>query len=321
MPRADPAPGWPRLDGRTVLVTGATAGIGYFAAEGLARLGASVVIAARSPERAAAAVASIGAQVPGAVVRHIPLDLSSLASAHDAAAHLARLPHLDAVVANAAVVGLPDYLRPRPDRGPRPRTTRDGIELFWGTNHLGHFALIAGLMPLLLASGARVVHVGSISYTVPRQPADSVPSPDEPQSDLHKYARSKLAAMAFGFELARRFTAAGAEARSVVVHPGTAMDVLSPARDGVAVNQPASSPALRPFLPLIGQGKEAAAEPLVAAVASPDVGNGEYWGPGGAFGLRGRPARLTPRPTVLDRGAGSRLVAASEELSGVRLGI
>lgn len=313
--------GFPRLDGRTVLVTGATAGIGYFAAEGLALLGAQVIIAARNPARAAAAVASIAAHVPGAVVRHEPLDLASLGSVHDAAARLSRLPRLDAVVANAAVVGMPSHLKPRGERGPSPLTTADGFELFWGTNHLGHFALIAQLLPLLLDSGGRVVHVGSLSYTAPKQPADSLPDPSEPQSDLHKYARSKLAAMAFGFELARRLGDAGAAASSVVVHPGTAMDALSPARAGVGVNQPASSPALRPLLPLIGQGKHAGAEQLVAGVASPQVANGQYWGPGGAFHLRGRPTRLAPRPVVLDRDVAARLVARSEELSGVRLGV
>lgn len=310
-------PALPRLDGATVAVTGATAGIGYFTAEQLARLGASVVISARSPQRGAAAEASIRAQVPGAVVRTVPLDLSSLAATHDAAALLAGLPRLDAVVANAGAVGLPDHVKPRAERGPRTRTTPDGLELFWGTNFLGTYALVAGLLPRLMESGGRLVTVGSISYAAAKAPADTVPDPAEPRSDLSKYAQSKLAVMSLGFELARRLEGTGAS--SVVVHPGTAMDALAPVRVGVAVNQPDPFPALRPLLRLIGQGKDRAASALVAGVASPDVANGDYWGPSGPFQLSGPPAKHTPRPSVLDPDAAARLVAEAERLSGVRL--
>ncbi|MBL0704203.1 SDR family NAD(P)-dependent oxidoreductase [Sinomonas sp. JC656] len=270
-----------------------------------------------SPQRGAAADASIRAQVPGAVVRTVALDLASLASAHDAAALLASLPRLDAVVANAGAVGLPDHVKPRADRGPRPRTTDDGFELFWGTNALGTYALVAGALTRLVECGGRLVTVGSISHAVARAPADAVPDPAEPLSDLAKYAQSKLAVMSLGFELARRLK--GTAASSVVVHPGTAMDALAPARDGVAVNQPEAFPGLRPLLRLIGQGKDRAAAVLVAGAAGPAVANGDYWGPSGPFQLSGRPTRHTPRPSALDPAAAAGLVAALERLSGVPL--
>lgn len=314
-------PLWERLDGRTVVVTGATAGVGYFAAEEFARLGASVIITACSPGRGAAAEASLRARVPGAVVRTVPLDLASLASTHDAAAHLAQLPRLDAVVANAGAVGLPDHVKPRGERGPSPRTTSDGFELFWGTNFLGTYALLAGVLPRLVEGGGRLVTVGSLSYTAVQRPADAVPDPTEPRSDLAKYAQSKLAVMCLGFELARRL--GGTSASSVVVHPGTAMDALSPALSGVSANQPdvltGALAGLRPLLHLFGHGKDRAARTLVTAVAGGEVANGEYWGPSGAFQLRGRPTRHTPRPSAVDPSAAARLVARAEEHTGARL--
>ena len=306
-----------RLDGRVIVVTGGSTGLGYFTSEHLARLGASVVIAARDPVRAEQAVRSIEHHVPGAQVRHVPLDLARLDSVHAAGEHLARLPRLDALVANAAVVALPDWSKPKAERGHRRLTTADGLELHWGTNHLGHFALVAHLLPALISTSGRVVHVGSVIHSRVRQPADSLPQPDDEQSDLTKYARSKLAVMTFGFELARRLEAQGG-ASSVVAHPGTAVDALSPAR-AIAVNQPPVSPVTRVLVRSFAHGKHHGAAPLVTAAASPEARNGDYWGPSGWQQLRGRPTRLTPHPSALDPAVAARLVALSEELSGVRL--
>lgn len=308
------------MDGRTVVVTGGSSGVGYFTAERLAGLGARVVIAARNPDRTDRACRSIAAEVSGADVRSQPLDLSSLDSVRAAASRLTTLGRIDALVANGAVVALPEHAKPRGQRGHRPQVTRDGIELHWGTNHLGHFALMASLMPVLLDSEARIVHVGSLSHTYPREPAGSLPRPDDPQSDLVKYARSKLAVMSLGFELARRLTANGCSASSVVAHPGTAVDVLSPSRDA-ATNQPEVRPALRPILRVLLHGKHSGAESVVAAVTSPSVCNGDYWGPGGWRQLRGAPTRHHPHANALDPMEAGRLVALSEQLTGMRLGV
>ncbi|HET7799132.1 MAG TPA: SDR family NAD(P)-dependent oxidoreductase [Humibacillus xanthopallidus] len=315
-------PDQPRLDGHVVVVTGGSTGLGYFTSEHLARLGAAVVIAARDADRAENARRSIELHVPGAQVRHVPLDLAHLDSVHAAGERLAALPRIDALVANAAVVALPDWSKPRAERGHRPLTTADGLELHWGTNHLGHFALIAHLLPSLIGSGGRVVHVGSVIHSRVRQPADSVPRPDEAQSDLAKYARSKLAVMTFGFELARRLEAqrsgSAPRAVSVVAHPGTAVDTLSPPR-AIAVNQPAVNPVTRALVRSFAHGKHRGAMPLVTAAASPVARNGDYWGPSGWQQLRGRPARLSPHAAALDAEVAGRLITRSEELAGIRL--
>ena len=111
------------MDGRTVVVTGGSSGVGYFTAERLAGLGARVVIAARDLDRTDRACRSIEAQVPGADVRAELLDLSSLASVREAASRLADVGRIDALVANGALVALPDHAKPREQRGHRQQVT------------------------------------------------------------------------------------------------------------------------------------------------------------------------------------------------------
>lgn len=308
----------PRLDGRTVVVTGGASGIGYFVAERLAGLGARVILAVRNPDRAAAAIRSIGAIVPGADLGVQQLDLADLASVRTAVERLTHAGRIDAVVANAGVIGYPAGTAAKLPA--LPSATKDGHELHWGTNHLGHFALVAGLLPALLESGGRVVHVGSLSHRTVRTAADVVPAPGEEGSALQLYARSKLAAMAFGFTLARRLAAAGASASSVVVHPGVAVDLLDPVRTGIVRNQPQTrTPGLRTAAALLVQGKDGGARSAVAAVASPAVGNGDYWGPSRPGQLAGSPGPLRMPSSLVDAAAGERLVAVSAELSGSAL--
>lgn len=133
----------PRAEGKTFLVTGGNAGIGYFVAEQLAGTGADIVLGSRDPAKAEAAMASIRSRVSGAHVRHLRLDLADLSSLRTAA-DMVELDHLDAVVHNAGAA------LDEPGR----RETRDGNELMFGTNHLGHFALTRWLAPQLSAAPA-----------------------------------------------------------------------------------------------------------------------------------------------------------------------
>src|SRR5262245_25357662 len=156
----------PRADGKTFLVTGGNAGIGYFVAEQLAATGATVVLGSRDPGRADAAVASIRSRVPGARVRHIRLDLADLPSL-EAAAEALGSDRLDAVVHNAGV---------KFDQ-PVRRETGDGHEAMFGVNHLGHFALTHWLAPLLAAAPeGRVIITGSFAATSERLDLDDLES-------------------------------------------------------------------------------------------------------------------------------------------------
>jgi NAD(P)-dependent dehydrogenase (short-subunit alcohol dehydrogenase family) len=200
----------PDLSGRIAVVTGANGGLGLEVARELARKGAHVVMASRDQTKADDARTSILAEVPGASLEPVALDLASLASVIFAAARTVAVhPRIDILVNNAGVMATLEL------------RTEDGFEMQLGVNHLGHFALTALLLPALLESGhGRVVSVTSTGRHSGR-PID----PDNPHLEgrydpWRAYGQSKLANVHFALELERRFRAAGAPARSIVVHPG-----------------------------------------------------------------------------------------------------
>lgn len=294
----------PRADGKTFLVTGGNAGIGYFVAEQLAGTGATVVLGSRDAGRADAAVASIRSRVPDARVRHIRLDLADLSSLEASAGSL-RLERLDAVVHNAGV---------KYDQ-PTRRETGDGHEAMFGINHLGHFALTHWLAPLLAAAPeGRVVTTGSFAATSERLDLDDLESTRDYRPD-RTYGRSKLAQMLFGFELDRRLRAAGSTVRSVVTHPGGALDSLTPSRPPIHVRGTGERLRGLPAGVLV-QGKDAAAWTAVRAVLDPAITGGQLWTPR-LFGLRGTPRRQPVRGPLADTEAAARLWSASRGLTGV----
>ena len=303
------------LHGRTAVVTGGAAGIGYFLSERLAALGAHVILAGRNPDRAKAAQRAIQSRLPDATVTFQPLDLADLSSVRAAGQTLLDLPSLDVLVANAGMIGYPKHVKPAGERGVRQQTTLDGHELFWGTNFLGHYALIAMLLPLLLTSGGRCVLVGSLGDRLAPLSADGVPSPDLPASDLAKYGQSKLAISTLMQELARRAT--GQHFTVLGTHPGTAVDFLSPTREGVAVNQPTTAGPLQAPVRLFTHGKHEGALPLLTAAACPEAGTGDYWGP--RWLTRGRPIRTRPNPATRDPDTARHLINAAATLTGVQL--
>ncbi|MFH8217900.1 SDR family NAD(P)-dependent oxidoreductase [Streptomyces sp. NPDC018057] len=306
---SDAAPPWdvtrpPRADGRLFLVTGGNAGIGYFVVEQLASSGAEVVLGSRDPARAQAAMASVRGRVPGARVRAVRMDLADPPSLPAAVAEL-RTDRLDAVVLNAGIAL---------DHPPR-RESAAGHELMFATNHLGHFALTAHLMPLLAAApAARVVTMGSFAARSERLDLA------DPQSlrdyrPKRTYGRSKLAQMSFALELDRRLRAAGSPVSSLVAHPGGALDSLTPSRPLVHTR---STGARLLGLPAgaVLQGKDAGAWPAVRAVLDPAARGGDVWGPR-VLGLRGRPRREPVWPHLADRAEAARLWDLSHALTGI----
>lgn len=187
--------------------------------------------------------------------------------------------------------------------------------MHFGTNHLGHFALTHWLLPLLEAApSARVVTVGSFAAKSERLDLDDLQSRAGYRAK-RTYGRSKLAQMYFGLELDRRLRAAGSTVSSVVVHPGGALDSLTPSRPPVHVRK--AGTALRgAAAALVLQGKHAGARPAVRAVLDPQIAGGELWGPR-VFGLRGRPHRERLWAQLEDAETARRLWEASTELTGV----
>ena len=145
----------PDQSGRVAIVTGANTGIGLETARGLARAGASVVLACRDAEKAGAALANIRSSVERAELCTLPLDLADLDSVEEFVRRFeSRFDRLDGLINNAGVM-MP----------PARTLTRQGFELQFGVNHLGHFALTGRLLPRLLETrGARVVNVSSQAH-------------------------------------------------------------------------------------------------------------------------------------------------------------
>jgi len=280
----------PDLTGRTAVVTGANSGIGLPTAAGLARRGARVILASRDPRAGAAAVRHVRTLVPAARVETLRLDLADLAAVRafsDAVTD--RFDGLDVLVNNAGVAMT------------RRRLTKDGFELQFGTNHLGHFALTGLLLPLLLARpGARVVTVASDAHTAGRIDfADLALAHGYRRSGA--YARSKLANLLFALELQRRADAAGVDLLSAATHPGftaTRIGRLGPLTGVVAA-----------ILRLVAAPPERGAMPSLYAATAPGVRSGDYFGPG--------PERLRPAERALDEETARRLWEASRELTGV----
>lgn len=294
----------PCAAGMNVLVTGGNAGIGYFVAEQLASAGARVVLGCRDAGKAAAAATAVRAQTPGASVSHMPLDLADLLSLKSSVDTL-ELDRLDVVVLNAGVAL---------DSPPR-RESVDGYELMFATNHLGHFALLHWLAPLLTAApAARIVTTGSFAARSERLDLDDLQS-IESYDPKRTYGRSKLAQMSFGFELDRRLRAAGSRQLSVVVHPGGALDSLTPARPGVHTRSRTQQLLGLPA-GLLLHGKDAGALPAVRAALDPDVSGGQLWGPR-QFGLRGAPHVEQPHGHMTDPETAALLWTKSVELAGV----
>ena len=204
----------PRCDSKVAIVTGATGGLGYETALGLARRGAVTVLAARNPDKGASAVARIQRDLPGARVRFEMLDLASLASVarFAAAVHAAHNGVIDILVNNAGVMGLP-----------RRQLTQDGFEQQIGVNYLGHFALTAGLKDALCAApgGGRVVNVASLAHRRAELDLDDLQS-ERSYNPMRAYARSKLAMLVLAIELHRRAERNGWNLVSVAAHPGWA---------------------------------------------------------------------------------------------------
>jgi len=294
-----PTPQTRDLAGRTFLVTGANAGIGYWCAELLAARGARVVLGCRSVDRATVAERSIRTHVEGADVGILSLDLGALTGIAAAAASVDEPLH--GVICNAGVKAA--------DRGER---TADGHDLMIGTNALGHFALLARLAPAL-APDARVIAVGSIAHRFARISPDTLDAPWT-GSSLRQYGRSKAALMALAFELDRRWR--GTARSALCAHPGYAVDPLTPERDGLAPVRP-STRRLASLTRGVVQGKDAGAAPIVHAAASPDATGGDYWGPGGLLEFRGAPRRVRASDEVRSREVGAALWTAAEELTGV----
>ncbi len=300
---------WTTLDipdqsGRTVVVTGASSGIGEEAARALAAKGARVVLAVRDARKGEATRTRIAGARPGASVEVSLVDMADLASIRAFAARsLEALPQIDVLLNNAGL-----------GMQPARAVTVDGFERQFGTNHLGHFALTGLLMPALLRSPApRVVAISSIAHRSGTLAFDDLQG-ERGYRGGRAYNQSKLANLLFALELDRRARAAHSKLVSVAAHPGIASTGFLQATGMPGAVAALGNAAVRVF----GQDAMAGAWPGLYAATMPDVVGGQYWGPDGFMEVRGRPAPAKIAARAADRGTAERLWRVSEELTGVR---
>jgi NAD(P)-dependent dehydrogenase (short-subunit alcohol dehydrogenase family) len=284
--------------GRTIIVTGANAGIGFETAKVLAAKSATVFLACRNPANAAQAVERIKALNRDARVEARVLDLASLASIRSFAAEFAAAnERLDVLINNAGVM--------TPPLG----RTADGFETQFGTNFIGHFLLTMLLLPCLNRTPkSRVVTLSSVSHWVGEIDFNNL-NAEKGYSKFGAYAQSKLANLIFVYELQRRLDESGAATISTGAHPGVTASELSRHNVILGVVQRA-----------IAQPTIQGAMPSLRAAMDPTARGGDYYGPGGVLTLTlfGGARKQTSSSRSRDKDIAARLWSEAEGLCGQR---
>jgi NAD(P)-dependent dehydrogenase (short-subunit alcohol dehydrogenase family) len=310
MPRAQPDITVPDLPGKRAVVTGASDGIGLGLAGRLAAAGAEVLMPVRNPRKGEAAIAKIREQIPDANVSLRELDLSSLASVAALGETLRDEDRPIHILINNAGVMTP------PDR----QTTADGFELQFGTNHLGHFALVGHLMPLLRAGRARVTSQISVAANRNAINWDDL-NWERSYHGMRAYSQSKIAFGLFGLELDRRSQAGGWGITSNLSHPGVAPTSLLAARPEVGRDEDTREVRLIRALSargiLVGT-VQTAQLPALYAATSPDAKRGGFYGPSGLGHMGGPPGEQNLYRRLRSTEDAQRIWQVSEELVSVR---
>ena len=276
------------MAGRTVIVTGASSGIGVATTRQFARAGARVILAVRNVAKGTAIAQGVAGQTE---VRHLELtDLASIRAFADA-----WTGDIDILVNNAGIMWVPEG------------RTADGFELQIGTNHLGHFALTNRLLSHVTS---RVVTVSSYLHRGGHLDVDDINWGRRRYNPTRAYADSKQANLLFTLELQRRLAAQGSSVRAVSVHPGIARTALAARAGGLRgiMAEMGSS--------VLAQDAEQGALPTLYA-ATVDIPGNTFVGPDGLGHWRGYPVVLKPSKSSQDPELAARLWARSAELTGV----
>lgn len=303
----------PDLSGKLAVVTGANSGLGFGLTRRLSAAGADVVMAIRNRAKGEAAIDEIRTTVPGAKLTIKSLDLSSLESVAALGEQLNTEGRpLDILINNAGVMTPPERA-----------STADGFELQFGSNHLGHFALTARLLPLLRAAkGARVVSLSSLAARQSGKIHFEDPQFEKSYSAMSAYGQSKLAVLMFALELDRRSRAAGWGIVSNAAHPGltkTNLQIAGPShgREKPALMERLYKASWR-FTPFLWQEIDEGVLPALYAAAAPQAEGGAFYGPRGPFEAAGGGVALAKVPErARNEDDCRRLWELSAQLTGV----
>ncbi|MBZ5201694.1 SDR family oxidoreductase [Planomicrobium chinense] len=289
-----------RLTEKTAIVTGANSGLGLETAKVFAAQGVQITLAVRDMDKGQTALEDIKKEAPGASIEVMKLDLSDLGSVRDFAEQVkGKMGSLDLLINNAGVM-VPPFTK-----------TKDGIELQFASNHLGHFALTGRLLPLLLkAPASRIVTLSSLAHRGAAIDFDNLDG-SKGYKGMKFYGQSKLANLMFAQELDKRLKQHGLSTISIACHPGISATNLF---------KFGKREAPRIFKGLMNRYFQPAAMgalPTIYAATEPGLKGGEYIGPDGKGQRRGYPAIETPHPAAHNEEVSKRLWEVSEKLTGV----
>jgi NAD(P)-dependent dehydrogenase (short-subunit alcohol dehydrogenase family) len=289
----------PNQSGKTVIVTGANAGIGFETALALYQAGAHVILACRNLSNAQQALTKIEEQKGAGSLETGLLDLSSLASVKQFAdTFIQSHQQLNLLINNAGVMI------------PPASKTADGFELQFGVNFIGHFALTGYLYPLLNATaGSRIVTLSSLAYLHGSIDFDNLRS-ENSYDPMREYCQSKLADTILAIELHRRITAGNGKVLSIAAQPGANKTELS---------RHMTDEAFATAVERVGELMEPwqGALPSLYAAVETDVAGGELYGPDQDGGYRGYPAKAVITPNALDIDVAQKLWSFAEQVTGV----
>jgi NAD(P)-dependent dehydrogenase (short-subunit alcohol dehydrogenase family) len=290
----------PDQNGKVVIVTGSSSGIGYEAARVLANKGAETIIAVRNLDKGNDAARKIRSQNAGVIVNVMKLDLADLDSVNRFVEDFrGKFSRLDRLINNAGVM-IPPYSK-----------TTDGFELQFGTNHLGHFALTARLITLLqLTQNARIVNVSSSAHRVGRIDFDDLTWEKRTYKPWRAYGDSKIANLYFTYELDRRLKASGSTLIVTAAHPGWTATELQ-----------RHTGATQFFNGFFAQDISMGALPTLRAAYDEYSTGGEFYGPRNLMELSGYPVKVDSNKLSKDRSIAARLWSVSQALTGISFNI
>jgi len=271
-------------------------------------MGAHVVMACRSMDKARKAQAEILAEVPDAKAVIIPLDVSEPTSIEAFSRQFSeQIGQLDLLINNAGIVATP------------LARNSVGHEMQLATNYLGAFALTGRLLPYFTrTTQARVVNVGSLMHRFGKLDLDDLNWERTPYNEWQGYGRSKVAMLSFTMELDRRLRKVGSNIIALGAHPGFANTDVAKNSAGLKAKSGFRAWRQKKLEPLIPTAAEAV-RPIIHAATAEGVSGGDYYGPSGFLEIGGKTARRARvNPVAKDVHIAERLWALSESMTGVR---